>query len=253
MGKRTTTRSIIIGMLAAMLVCALAAPAAAATVTVVQGRVLGCDARDSVEYVNASAGLPSRYVSGNYRNPVTGRIVYYSYRITIPDYRIVLRPKPVPQPQPEPDPAPTPEPPPAPEPVPEPTPAPGVLTAEEQQMFDLVNKERTTAGLRALEIDMRLVEQARLKSRDMSELGYFAHQSPTYGSPFDQMKKAGIAYRAAGENLAGASTVAMAHEGLMNSSGHRANILNTTFTHVGIGVAPSSKYGLLFTQMFIAK
>ncbi|MGE5484767.1 MAG: CAP domain-containing protein [Ignavibacteriales bacterium] len=250
MGTRMA-RLATITVLVAMLVCVLAMPAAAATVTVVQGRVLGCGSGDDVVSIGAGAGQSQQYVSGTYRDSRTGRVIYYWYRFTIPGFRIT--PKPAPEPAPEPEPEPEPEPAPEPEPEPEPEPPTDSLTAEERQMFDLVNKERRAVGLSPLELDMRLVEQARLKSQDMSRLGYFAHQSPTYGSPFDQMKKAGISYRAAGENLAGAPTVEMAHDGLMNSPGHRANILNATYTHVGIGVATSSRYGLLFTQMFIAK
>ena len=74
-----------------------------------------------------------------------------------------------------------------------------------------------------------------MKSQDMMNHDYFGHQSPTYGSPFDMMKSAGIQYRTAGET-AGAHTVEIAHHNLMNSPGHRQNILNSAFTHVGVGV-----------------
>ncbi|NPV71523.1 MAG: sporulation protein [Firmicutes bacterium] len=239
-----------------MLACLAAMPAAAATVTIVQGRVIECSggspsglSGESLTRASTSSSGSYRYIVMRYRDPVTGNAVYRKFRVRIPV---------TPDPRPEPPPAqpPTnPDPPPVqpPDPKPEPPPAPTGLTAEEKQMYDLVNKERVAAGLKPLEIDMRLVELARLKSQDMSDKGYFDHLSPTYGSPFDMMKKAGITYRAAGENLAGAPTVEMAHNGLMNSPGHRANILNTMFTHIGIGVAKSSRYGLLFTQMFIAK
>lgn len=191
-------------------------------------------------------------------------------------YRFNLRPAdpapvPVPDPQPTPDPAPEPVPdpqqppvvpvpqpepqPPEPEPVPvpEPAPQPGEtkLSADELQLFQLVNQERLQAGLSELKIHTGLVELARLKSKDMIALNYFAHQSPTYGSPFEMMQKAGIAYSYAGENLAGAPTVARAHTALMNSPGHRANILNPNFTHVGIGIVDGGPYGKMVTQMFI--
>jgi uncharacterized protein YkwD len=71
------------------------------------------------------------------------------------------------------------------------------------------------------------------------------------GSPFDMMKNAGVTYRWAGENIAGAASVDRAHNGLMNSEGHRANILNSNFTHIGIGIVPGGPYGMMFTQMFI--
>ncbi|NLP36286.1 MAG: LysM peptidoglycan-binding domain-containing protein [Firmicutes bacterium] len=163
-----------------------------------------------------------------------------------------LQPEPEPQPQPEPQPEPEPQSEPQPEPEPEPQPVPGLNEAE-QKMLDLVNAERSKAGLAPLKIDMELVRLARLKSQDMIDLNYFSHQSPTYGSPFDMMKAAGITYRLAGENLAGAPTVERAHTGLMNSSGHRANILNPNYTHIGIGAVSGGRYGMMFTQMFVGR
>ena len=141
-----------------------------------------------------------------------------------------------------------------PSPVQPPSPQPpdtSVLTAEEQQLWELVNAERTSRGLKALEVHQGLVKLARMKSQDMITHNYFAHQSPTYGSPFDMMRREGITYRFAGENLAGSSTVERAHNALMNSPGHRANILNANFTHVGIGIINGGPYGKMFTQMFI--
>jgi uncharacterized YkwD family protein len=118
-------------------------------------------------------------------------------------------------------------------------------------MLNLVNQERMKVGLNELIVHEGLVKVARLKSKDMIDRGYFSHQSPTYGSPFDMIKNAGIAYTYAGENLAGASTVASAHKNLMNSTGHRNNILNVNYTHVGIGIVDGGPYGKMFTQMFI--
>jgi len=125
------------------------------------------------------------------------------------------------------------------------------LTADEQKMVDLVNSERKSAGLPALKVNPDLVRIARLKAEDMIENNYFSHTSPTYGSPFDLMSQFGISYRTAGENLAGAPTVESAHENLMNSSGHRANILNSSFKEIGIGVVDGSQYGKIFVQEFI--
>jgi len=133
---------------------------------------------------------------------------------------------------------------------PEAPPATG-LTELEQQMLDLINAERAKVGLKPLAADPRLTEQARLKSKDMIDKGYFAHQSPTYGSPFDQMAAAGITYRTAGENLAGAPSVELAHKNLMLSDGHRRNILNPAFDSIGIGIIEGGPYGMMFTQMFI--
>ena len=147
-----------------------------------------------------------------------------------------------------------PEPEPEPEPLPEPEPEPkDGLTADGRTMIQLVNKEREKMGLDPLLVNMSLVELARMKSQDMIDHDYFGHQSPTYGSPFDMMKSAGIQYRTAGENLAGAHTVEIAHHNLMNSPGHRQNILNSAFTHVGVGVVKGGPYGIMFTQMFIGK
>jgi len=159
-------------------------------------------------------------------------------------------PRPQPKPQPEPEPQPEPQPEPKPEPKPETNPEPNGMTAKEQEMLNLVNQERTKLGLNPLEPDMELVKLARMKAQDMIDLGYFAHQSPTYGSPFDMMKAAGITYRTAGENLAGAGTVERAHTALMNSDGHRRNILNSAYDHVGIGIIEGGPYGLMVVQMF---
>jgi uncharacterized YkwD family protein len=125
------------------------------------------------------------------------------------------------------------------------------LTADEGKMLELVNQERQKLGLKPLKIDMRLVDLSRKKSKDMIDKNYFGHTSPTYGTPFDALKNNGISYRYAGENLAGAPTVERAHSGLMNSPGHRANILNPNFTHIGIGVVEGGPYGKMFTQTFI--
>ncbi|MDO9534182.1 MAG: CAP domain-containing protein [Bacillota bacterium] len=165
------------------------------------------------------------------------KIVIY-YRINLRTGNVTLIPAPTP-------PAPVP-----PEPTP-PAPGQSILSADELQMFNLVNEERKQRGLNELIIHENLVKVARLKSKDMIDRGYFAHQSPTYGSPFDMIKNAGIAFTYAGENLAGASTVARAHTSLMNSPGHRANILNVNYTHVGIGIVNGGPYGKMFTQMFI--
>ena len=126
-----------------------------------------------------------------------------------------------------------------------------VDAAAERQMFDLVNEERVTAGLAALAWDDRLVPVARAHSEEMFKLKYFSHQSPVSGTPFDRLKAAGITYRGAGENLAYAQSVTIAHRGLMQSQGHRENILRPEFTRIGIGVVSGGPYGRMFTQMFI--
>ncbi|ABR49505.1 SCP-like extracellular protein [Alkaliphilus metalliredigens QYMF] len=127
------------------------------------------------------------------------------------------------------------------------------LSAEEQQMFDLVNSERERNGLSTLRVDLEITRVARIKSQDMEDQNYFSHNSPTYGSPFDMLESFGVKYLHAGENLAGNASVEQAHTSLMNSAGHRRNILSPDFTHLGIGIVPSDRYGLLFTQVFISK
>ena len=93
------------------------------------------------------------------------------------------------------------------------------------------------------------MELARLKSQDMIDLNYFSHTSPTYGSPFDMMRQPGrIPWR--GES-GRAFTVERAHNALMQSDGHRRNILNPAFTHIGVGISKGGSYGMMFTQMFI--
>ncbi len=121
----------------------------------------------------------------------------------------------------------------------------------ERQMFELVNDERAGAGLPALAWDPRLVPVARQHSEEMFRLKYFAHESPVTGSPFDRLKSAGIEYSRAGENLAYAQSVTVAHRGLMDSPGHRENILRPEFTRIGIGVISAGPYGRMFTQLFI--
>jgi uncharacterized YkwD family protein len=123
------------------------------------------------------------------------------------------------------------------------------VSSQELEMIRLVNEERQKAGVPQLKIDYELCRVARIKSEDMKSKGYFSHTSPTYGSPFDMMKSFGIKYRSAGENIAMNSSVARAHVSLMNSEGHRKNILSPNFTHIGIGIAGNTHY----TQMFISK
>jgi uncharacterized protein YkwD len=121
----------------------------------------------------------------------------------------------------------------------------------ERQMLELVNEERANAGLKPLAWDERLVPIARQHSEEMFKLKYFAHQSPVTGSPFDRLKAGGVTYTRAGENLAYAQSVTVAFRGLMESPGHRENILRPEFTRIGIGVISAGAYGRMFTQMFI--
>jgi uncharacterized protein YkwD len=122
----------------------------------------------------------------------------------------------------------------------------------EKQMFDLVNKERTSRGLRPLVLDTRLVAVARAHADEEFRLKYFGHISPVTGSPFDRLKKAGIDYVRAGENLAYAPSVTIAHQGLMNSEAHRENILKPEYTKLGVGAMSAGVYGRMFGQLFIS-
>lgn len=121
----------------------------------------------------------------------------------------------------------------------------------EQEVIKLVNAERAKAGLPALKYDWELARVAEHKSQDMHDKKYFDHTSPTYGTPFNMMKNYGIQYTAAGENIAkGQTTAEQVMKAWMNSEGHRANILNKNFTHIGVGYVADGHY---WTQMFIKK
>lgn len=126
------------------------------------------------------------------------------------------------------------------------------VSAIEKEVVRLVNVERQKNGLSALELDVALSKVAREKSKDMATKGYFSHTSPTYGSPFDMMKKFGIKYSTAGENIAmGQATAEAVVKAWMNSEGHRANILNKNFTKIGVGYYKASNGSPYWTQMFI--
>lgn len=126
------------------------------------------------------------------------------------------------------------------------------LATHEQQVLQLVNKERTSRGLSPLTLNTELSRVARIKSADMIDKKYFSHTSPTYGSPFDMMEAFGLRFSAAGENIAyGQKTAQEVMNVWMNSSGHRANILSEAYTHIGIGVAKMANGTLYWTQMFM--
>ncbi|MFF2752857.1 CAP domain-containing protein [Psychrobacillus sp. NPDC058041] len=125
------------------------------------------------------------------------------------------------------------------------------VPAAVQEVVDLTNKERAKEGLKALQIDVKLTQSAQAKSQDMKNKNYFDHTSPTFGSPFDQMKSLGITYKSAGENIAmGQRSAAEVVDAWMKSPGHRENIMNPSFTHIGVGLSDS---GFYWTQQFIGK
>ena len=125
------------------------------------------------------------------------------------------------------------------------------VTEYEKEVVRLVNIERSKNGLSPLTYDWELSRVARYKSQDMKDNNYFSHTSPTYGTPFQMMKSFGITYKTAGENIArGYNTPESVVNGWMNSSGHRANILNSTYTRIGVGYVKDGNY---WTQMFVSK
>ncbi|BAK98840.1 hypothetical protein OBV_16420 [Oscillibacter valericigenes Sjm18-20] len=118
----------------------------------------------------------------------------------------------------------------------------------EEQVVALVNEQRAANGLQSLTLSTALSNAARTKSQDMHDNHYFAHESPTYGSPFDMLTSFGISYRTAGENIAmGYATPEAVMNAWMNSSGHRANILNASYTQIGVGYVADGNY---WTQEF---
>lgn len=121
----------------------------------------------------------------------------------------------------------------------------------EKEVVRLVNEIRVKNGLKELTYDWELSRVARYKSQDMKDNRYFSHTSPTYGSPFQMIKNFGLSYRSAGENIAkGYKTPQAVVNGWMNSSGHRANILNASYNRIGVGYVANGNY---WTQMFIGR
>lgn len=122
----------------------------------------------------------------------------------------------------------------------------------ENQVITLTNAERTKRGLAPLKADWQLSRVARYKATDMRDKNYFSHTSPTYGSPFKMITDFGLSYSAAGENIAAGQTTPQAVvNAWMNSPGHRANILSTKYTEIGVGYASGGSYGCYWSQMFI--
>ncbi len=125
-----------------------------------------------------------------------------------------------------------------------------VQPSAEERMLDLINRDRRAEGLTPLRMDEELRQVARAHSREMFQLSYFAHKSPRTGSPTDRLKAAEIDYMIAGENLAYQPNVEVAHRELMNSPGHRKNIMSPLYKRVGIGVVRGGLYGEMYTQEF---
>ena len=125
------------------------------------------------------------------------------------------------------------------------------VSAAEQQAVQLMNADRRANGLADLKVSSALTAVARSHSQDMVTRSFFSHTNPDGKTVTDRLKAAGISYTAAGENIAENTSVEAAETAFMNSSGHRANILNSNYTTVGIGVAYDSQGKVYVTQDFI--
>jgi uncharacterized protein YkwD len=132
-------------------------------------------------------------------------------------------------------------------------PVTGNMSADEKKMINLVNQDRAANGLPALTFDSSLRAGALAHSQDMSSNNYFSHTSPTLGDFGTRVKASGVKYSAAGENIAMYGSVDKAEAGFMNSPGHRANILNTTYTRVGIGIVYNQSKGAYYITQWFAK
>ncbi len=127
------------------------------------------------------------------------------------------------------------------------------LTAEESELLNLINNERSKNKLPNLEIDESVQNVARLKAKDLAENSYFSHISPTYGTPFEMLRNNQISYKTASENIAGNSNISGAFESWMNSESHKNNILSNTYNYTGIAVVDSIAYGKIIVQLFIGR
>jgi len=123
--------------------------------------------------------------------------------------------------------------------------------SSENEMFRLINEERKKSGFKELVLESDAVPVARSRAKDMWERKYFGHVTPEGKNAGDFLDEAKVDYGIVGENIALAPSVSIAHTGLMNSKGHRENILNTDFSGVGIGVVDNGVYGKMFVQIFI--
>lgn len=124
---------------------------------------------------------------------------------------------------------------------------------DENYILEKINAIRIENGLPPLSIDSLLDSVANTKAKDMVENNYFAHNSPTYGTPFEMMQNAGVTYIHAGENIAGNSNIDAAIDSFLNSDAHKQNILSNAYNYIGIGIEPSNVYGYIIVLMFIGR
>ena len=125
------------------------------------------------------------------------------------------------------------------------------VTAQEQKLLDLLNQDRRTNSLPALALDAELSRIARIKSADMRDQGYFAHESPTYGNAASMLAAFGYAFRGVGENIAHHASVEKAEAAFLSSPGHRTNLMGSQWQRVGIGVCFDKNGFVYVTQLFV--
>ena len=125
------------------------------------------------------------------------------------------------------------------------------LTEEEQEVLNLINKNREERGIKTLKTYSKLQQIAKLKAVDIVTNNYFSHNSPTLGTPFEMLKAYGIDYKISGENLAGNINSERAVNAWMNSESHRENILEEKYEYTGICVLNSKTYGNVYVELFI--
>lgn len=126
-----------------------------------------------------------------------------------------------------------------------------MLSMQEQNAWNLLNADRAANGLPALPLDAELSAIARKKSEDMRDQGYFSHTSPTYGKPADMLTSFGYAFTSVGENISHHATVEKAQAAFLSSSGHRQNMMSSSWTKVGIGVCFDANGFVYVTQLFV--
>lgn len=127
------------------------------------------------------------------------------------------------------------------------------LTSDESELLSIINTERQKNNLSNLKIDENLQNVAKLKAQDLVQNNYFSHISPTYGTPFEMLKKHNISYKTASENIAGNSDIKSAFNAWINSESHKDNILSNNYNYTGIAVVDSIAYGKIIVELFIGK
>jgi len=127
----------------------------------------------------------------------------------------------------------------------------GSASAQESEALKYINEDRALQGLPALVMDKTLCALARMKSQDMLSNNYFAHTSPTLGDAAAMLRNNGYSFRSVGENISKHSTVSKSHAALMNSDGHRRNILGSSWQKVGIGIVQDKNGSVYMTQLFV--